>query len=203
MHVSMRVTRPARTRPPTARAAVAIIVTAGLALPAAALAGRASAAVAGGSPHARASALSQSANTQKALAYARCMRSHGVPNWPDPIAHSNGVLPKRSPQQIGVSSSALHAAETGCGHLLPNGGGPTPAALQQSWTDFLKFAQCMRRHGVTNWPDPTRYPQHPDRPYFDLPAGIDPNSPQLSPEIHTCPPLLHGNNPQHFGEGGS
>ena len=193
--------RPRRAWPPTARTAVAIIATASLALPVAAFGASPPSTVAGGSPRARESALSQSTTTQKALAYSRCLRSHGVPKFPDP--NSSGVLPKETPQQLGVSSSQLQTAQTACRSLLPNGGsGPTPAALQQSWSDFLKFARCMRSHGVSNWPDPTRYPPHPDRPYFNLPAGIDLNSPQVSTKIHECLPLLHGNNPQRLGQGG-
>jgi hypothetical protein len=87
----------------------------------------------------------------------------------------------------------------------PNGdSGPTSAELQQSWSDMTNFARCMRSHGVPNWPDPTRYPAHPERPTFDLqPVGIDPRSPQISTQIHQCEPLLHGNNPQRLGEVGS
>jgi hypothetical protein len=62
----------------------------------------------------------------------------------------------------------------------------------------------MRRRGVPGWPDPTRYPQHPDRPTFDLESvGIDPNSPQLSRQIHECAPLLGGVNPQDLGQAGT
>jgi hypothetical protein len=130
------------------------------------------------------------------------MRSHGVPSWPDPSP--GGGLTKETPQQLAVSSSRFQAAERACVHLLPNGGGPTRSALRQSWSDFRAFARCMRSHGVPNWPDPTRYPQHPDRPTFELqPLGIDPSSPQVGPRIHDCVPLLHGNNPQRLGEGGS
>jgi hypothetical protein len=197
------VIRRGRAGSPTARTAATIIAATILATPAAAFGSSASAAVAAASSNARASALSQSTNTEKALAYARCMRSHGVQHWPDPIPNGDGAFPKRSLQQLGVSSSQLQAAQATCRYLLPNGGEPTAAALRRSWSDFLKFAQCMRRHGVSNWPDPSRYPQHPDRPYFNLPAGVDPNSPQLSPKIRACLPLLHGNNPQHFGQGGS
>ncbi len=69
---------------------------------------------------------------------------------------------------------------------------------------MANFARCMRRHGVPNWPDPTGYPPHPVRPTFELQlVGIDPNSPQISTKIHECEPLLHGNNPQHLGEGAS
>jgi hypothetical protein len=112
---------------------------------------------------------------------------------------------KETPQQLGVSSPAFQTAVGACNHLLPNGdSGPTQAALQQSWSDFRSFARCMRRHGVENWPDPTRYPQHPERPTFALQtSGIDLSSPEVTTKIHACVPLLHGNNPQRLGEGGS
>jgi hypothetical protein len=128
------------------------------------------------------------------------MRSHGVPNFPDP--GGGGAVPKPSPQQLGVSNSRFQAAQAACRSVLPNGGQPTRAALQQSWSDFRSFARCMRAHGVSTWPDPTRYPQHPERPTFDLQsAGIDPNAPQLTTRLHACVPLLHRVNPQRLGVG--
>jgi len=142
------------------------------------------------------------ANSQQ-LAYAQCARSHGVPNFPDP--NSSGGFSKATLQQLAAGNSQYQAATQACAHLLPNGGsGPTQAELQQSWSDMRTFAGCMRHYGVPDWPDPTSYPQHPERPYFNLqPVGIDPNSPQIIAEIHECDPLLHGNNPQHLGEGAS
>jgi hypothetical protein len=189
--------RPRRARPPTARTAAAIIATAALALLAAACSGSPSSTGSGGSPNAGGSANSQQ------LAFSRCVRSRGVLNFPDPT--SSGGIPKETPQQLGVTSAQLQSAQSACIHLLPDGGsGPTPAELQQSWSDMANFARCMRSHGVPNWPDPTRYPPHPERPTFNLQSvGIDPNSPQISTKIHECEPLLHGNNPQHLGEGGS
>jgi hypothetical protein len=155
----------------------------------------------GGSPSGHPAQRSQT-QPSGAIAFSGCMRSHGVANFAEPT--SSGQLPKETSEQLGVSSSQFQTAQNACRHLLANGGQPTQAALQQSWSDFLSFARCMRRHGVANWPDPTRYPQHPDRPTFDLQAvGVEPNSPPISTKIHDCMPLLHGNNPQHLGEGGS
>jgi hypothetical protein len=94
------------------------------------------------------------------------MRSNGVPKYPDPA--SGGQLPKGSAQAFGVSDSQYQAAQRTCQHLLPTGGsfdeqaheciqaGDCPPALvQQMLTADRKFAQCMRSHGVPNWPDPT------------------------------------------------
>ena len=192
MNRSTRVVRrPRRAWPPTARTAAAIIATAALALPAAAFAGSPVSTFAGGSTNARASTLSQSTNTQ-ALAFARCMRSHGVRNWPDP--NSSGVFPKRTPQQLGVSSSQYQAATHACGYLLPNGalppgGQPSWADLRTMERDALKFARCMRSHGVPNWPD---YTLRGGIPIFDLHGtSIAPNSQQIVAKQLGCKSLLY------------
>jgi len=160
-------------------------------------------AVAAGCGGSRSTTPAASEQQHGALAFAQCMRSNGVPSYPDP--NGSGDLVKETPQQLGVGSPVLQTAQRACNHLLPNrGGGPTQAVLQESWSDFRSFARCMRRHGVANWPDPTRYPQHPERPTFALQSsGIDLSSPQVTTRIHECVPLLHGNNPQRLGEGGS
>jgi hypothetical protein len=80
------------------------------------------------------------------------MRSRGVPSYPDP--GSGGVLPKKTPQQLGVSSSEFQAAQGACIHLIPNGGRPTPAQVQQYRSVMLIYARCIRAHGVSNMPDP-------------------------------------------------
>jgi hypothetical protein len=89
------------------------------------------------------------------LAFAQCMRSKGVPNFPDPQASGGDKF--LSAQQLGVSDSQYQTAETGCQNLLPAGTDDQfPAAeVQQLLACMRVFSQCMRAHGVTNWPDPT------------------------------------------------
>ena len=130
------------------------------------------------------------------------MRSHGVPNFPDP--QSNGQLPKTSAQQLGVSTSQLQAAQRACQPMLPTGGSfqqqaqqcfltgdCPPALLQQILTAAGKFARCMRSHGVPNWPDPTIDSQ--GRPAFDVGnVGIDPHSPPIVDKEVECDRLTGG-----------
>jgi hypothetical protein len=40
-----------------------------------------------------------------------------------------------------------------------SGGNPTAARQQQSQRDVVRFADCMRSHGVSNFPDPTVSPR--------------------------------------------
>ena len=114
----------------------------------------------------RLTACSRLVELPSAVAYSACMRSHGVPNYPDP--DSNGHLTKGGAQQFGVSSSQFQAAQHACQELFPNTGGSfmqqfqqcvqggvCPQALvQQALTLMRNLAQCLRSHGVPSWPDP-------------------------------------------------
>jgi hypothetical protein len=164
--------RPRRAWPTPARTAAAIVATAALALLVAACSGSGS----GGSSNAGGSTNSQ------ALAFTHCMRSHGLRSFPDPNSH--GVLPKVGPDQLGVSPSQFQAADRACAYLLQ----PNQAQVRQLMSGMRNFAQCMRSHGVRNWPDPTT--DKNGQPVFDIP-GIDPNSPQINTEANECWQQLH------------
>jgi hypothetical protein len=169
-----------RARPPAARTGAAIIAAAGLVLLAAACGGSPSAAGSGGS-----------ANPQL-VAFSRCMRSNGVPNFPDPS--SDGKFP--SARQLGVSSSRYQAASSACRHLLPPGanGQLSAAETQQLLTGMRRFSQCMRSHGVPNWPDPTT--DSAGQPVFDISShGItrgERHSPRVEATMTGCQHLLPG-----------
>jgi hypothetical protein len=88
---------------------------------------------------------------QDAVSFAGCMRSHGVPDFPDSpyaqkhmIASSNGQAP------------AVQSALAACSHLLPHGRqSQTPAHSQGQTAAMVAFARCLRSHGFPNFPDPT------------------------------------------------
>ncbi len=194
--------RPRRAWPPAARAAAAITAAAALALLAAACSGSPPAAGSGGSLDSRGSEASSSA-----VAYSHCMRSHGVPNFPDPT--SNGQVPKTSAQLLGVSSSQLQAAQTACQHLYPSNGGALTASLEQCeetgvcpqamvqrvMNGMRRFARCMRSHGVPGWPDPSIDSE--GRPGFNLlhVSGFNPDSPQIDNKMQECEYVMPGGAP--------
>ncbi len=189
--------RPPRARLSTGRARAAIIASAALAMFAAACDGSPSSPGAGGSPSESGSAI-----TPSAIAYSHCMRSHGVPNFPDPA--DGGQVPKTSAQLLGVSSTQLQAAQAACRHLYPASGeaggvltknslgqceetGDCPQALvQAAMTALRAYAQCMRSHGLPTWPDPTLDSE--GRPGFNLlhVQGFNPNSAQTSNIMQQC-----------------
>jgi hypothetical protein len=127
------------------------------------------------------------------LAFAACMRTNGVANFPDP--NSSGVLPKRQIAQLAAGSPQFVPAHRACEHLLPNDGQPTQAQVQQAWTDMRSFAHCMRAHGVQNWPDPAVTSPQDNRPFFNLPTNVDPNAPEITSKVRACQHVMHASNP--------
>ena len=93
------------------------------------------------------------------LAYSRCMRSHGVPSFPDPTQIGGGIQIAGSAPGIDPQSPLFKSAERSCKHVLPNGGQPpTHAEQQQALTRMLHSSQCMRAHRIAGFPDPTLSP---------------------------------------------
>jgi hypothetical protein len=196
--------RPRPAWPPRARSAAAIIATAALALLTAACSARGSSAGSGGSLH-----TGGSTNSTSAVGFSACMRSHGVPNFPDPNAGGRPL--EVDAQQLGVGDSLYQAAEQACQHLLPTGGsleqlthqcllyGDCPQTLMQPLMTLERtYAECMRSHGVPNWPDPSISAKG-GRPVFDLSGtGIDTqstDSPQFRSKDLKCRHLTGGSVP--------
>ncbi|MGO9788672.1 MAG: hypothetical protein ACLP8S_03820 [Solirubrobacteraceae bacterium] len=98
-----------------------------------------------------ASAKTSSTSTIKShlLTFAQCMRSHGVPNFPDPS--SSGQL--QLPSSVNPESPAYETAANDCKSF---GAGATPKAITQTpqmQAAALKMARCMRSDGVPNFLD--------------------------------------------------
>jgi hypothetical protein len=144
---------------------------------------------------------STSSPEQAALAYAKCMRSNGVPSFPDPKA-GGGFLFHGSPGLI--SSPAFKAAQAKCHKLLPPGPGSGPPPSAQTLAHFLKVAQCMRKNGVYDFPDPrTSVPPNPfgsggagvisdiEGVILVFPSTIDQQSPAFERAAAACAFPLH------------
>jgi hypothetical protein len=129
------------------------------------------------------SATGGTTNYSKELAFSQCVRSDGVPNFPDP--QSNGSFVVKS-SALGVSQSVVDAAEQSCSHLLPNGGQATSTQQEKSVQTALLYAKCMRAHGVPNYPDP----QVSANGSITISGpGLDPNSPQFQAARRACKSL--------------
>lgn len=137
-----------------------------------------------------------------AIAFAKCMRSHGIPSFPDPGSNGGGLQIKASggpggpPQTLTVGGTPIAAttfrtAMQSCRSKLPNGGHPTAQQLAKIRAGALAMARCMRSHGVPKFPDPQFSSGPGGRFGIRLglgtgSAGIDPNSPAFQNAIKIC-----------------
>jgi len=125
----------------------------------------------------------------------RCLREHGLANLPDPTVASAGPAKGKAI----LDKLALHAfpapmvdnALAACRSVLQRAGigsGSRTRTLQEI-QDGLAFARCVRRHGISNFPDPDA------QGTFNLAGtGINPHSlsrAQLAAAT-TCLRIAHG-----------
>jgi hypothetical protein len=135
----------------------------------------------------RASSASGSHSTSSTIAFSKCMRADGVPNFPD--LGNNGTRIEGGGQTISingvsVNAPAYRAARQKCQKYLPHTqGSPAQAAQQQQ--RGVKFARCMRSHGVPNFPDPKVVSSHGDNQQVYLP-GVNPQSPAFQTAAKAC-----------------
>jgi hypothetical protein len=163
-------------------------------LPAAALACLAllAAACSDGSPNSSAGAGSPApSGSSGALAYSRCMRAHGIRAFPDPNAQGGINLNAGPGTGIDPSSPQYQAADQACKSLMPPQSPLTPAQQAAMKAGNLRYAQCMRAHGISDFPDPNSQGQLQIKaqPGSDL----DPNNPRYQSANTAC---------QHFEPGG-
>jgi hypothetical protein len=97
----------------------------------------------------------QAAREARGVKYSDCMRSHGVPNFPDPKPGGGGF---NLPPGVNPFAPSFKAAHSSCANLFPFGRGGGLKASEQLKQQLVATAECMRRHGVTGFPDPTTVP---------------------------------------------
>src|SRR4051812_39224544 len=85
------------------------------------------------------------------LKYSQCMRKHGVAKFPDPSADGQLRIAAGPGSGIDPESSVFKAAQQACKALEPT---PPAGDRKKMYDALLKFAQCMRKHGVAKFPDP-------------------------------------------------
>jgi hypothetical protein len=83
----------------------------------------------------------------KAVKFAECIRAHGVSDFPDPDAKNQFQY------GVSVSPAVWKQATTACKDLQPPGTLSSKRTPKQQ-SASLRFAQCVRDHGVKDFPDP-------------------------------------------------
>jgi hypothetical protein len=124
------------------------------------------------------------------LKFAQCMRSHGVSDFPDPGADGGGLQFQGS-GGINPQSPSFQAAQRACQRILGPSTPRTPPTAAEN-AAAVKFAQCMRTHGVPSFPDPTTSTGVISRGLFlhgmvfSIGSGINPQSPAFTQAAGAC-----------------
>jgi hypothetical protein len=134
---------------------------------------------------------SASAASNPQLKASECMRAHGVPNFPDPTQGAGGEGLSVSSAVgsdtttvggIPFSGPVFEAAIRAC-KFFGGGSGPPPITESQK-LQLFRQAECMRKHGVPNYPDPVFPPgggiERPGAP------GVNVDSPSFQHAIKIC-----------------
>jgi len=126
------------------------------------------------------------------------MRARGIKDFPDPDSNGEIQIDAGPGSDLSADNPKYQAADSACKSLLPNHGAP-PANLKAA---NLKYAKCMRAHGISDFPDPK-----PDgtlqiqaKPGGDL----DPNNPRFKSANDACKQYLpNGGGDTSLNSGGS
>lgn len=127
-------------------AMVALISACGSSAPATTSSGSGGSSSGGGDPTASAH--------EKAVKFAECIRTNGVTEFPDPGASGKLTIDAiANGSSLDTSTPAFKQAISVCKDLEPPGFMGSKRSSQQQ-DAALKFAQCIRENGVTDFPDP-------------------------------------------------
>jgi hypothetical protein len=111
------------------------------------------------------------------------MRAHGVTDFPDPSAQGGYNFAGGQGSDLNPNNPTFRAASTACASLSAKGH-LSPAQRAQDQAQGLRFSQCMRAHGLTDFPDPSAsggiFIQN--QPGSDL----DPNNPRFKTAQAAC-----------------
>ncbi len=115
------------------------------------------------------------------LAYAKCMRDHGISDFPDPQPGGGIAIQAGPGSDLDQNNPQFKAADDACKSLLPT---PSKQDQQKEFEHMLRFAQCMREHGIADFPDPK--PGDGISISADQGSDLDPNNPQFQAANKAC-----------------
>jgi hypothetical protein len=83
----------------------------------------------------------------RAVKFSECIRAHGVSDFPDPDPHNDFQY------GVSVTPAVWTRAVAACKDLQPPGSLSAKRTPKEQ-SASLRFAQCVRDHGVKDFPDP-------------------------------------------------
>jgi hypothetical protein len=138
-------------------------------------------------------------NTADALKFSQCMRANGETNFPDPNA--SGVIQGSSSRGLDPNSPQFQRAQSKCQKYMGKGPALSAGQKAQALAQLLKYSECMRAHGASDFPDPTTAGGGVGLHLKVSPGSdLDPNSPIFQRAQRDCS-SLPGAPKQRLGAG--
>jgi hypothetical protein len=130
------------------------------------------------------------------IPFADCMRANGVPNFPDPTSDRIQIQSTNDNTEVNgvsVKGPAFQKAMQACHSKMPRPlhKGP-PVSQAKAQAAALKYAACMRSHGVPNFPDPKVSTSNGGvQVQIGAGSGVDPNTPAFKAAQADCQSVMH------------
>ncbi|HEY1830280.1 MAG TPA: hypothetical protein VGG38_08555 [Acidimicrobiales bacterium] len=175
---------PARHMPGKAIAAVAAALV-GLALMVSACSGSPSSpgVASAGDGHAK----TADAVKTGALAYSKCMQTHGIADFPDPNSKGQLSIQGGSGSDLNPNDPQFQTATKECAKYQPQ---PTAAQKADAFKKGIEMANCMHAHGIKDFPDPNA--QGELQIHATPGSDLDPSDPQFVAAQNACAHILGG-----------
>ena len=130
----------------------------------------------------------QTGSNGNPLAFSQCMRAHGVKDFPDPNSSGQIGIEAGPKSDLAPDNPTFQAAQQTCQSLQPK---PSAADQQTHLQNALKFSQCMRTHGVKDFPDPVQSGEGVGiRISGGQGADLNPNNPTFQAAQRACQLIL-------------
>jgi hypothetical protein len=118
--------------------------------------------------------------------WAACMRDNGDPEQTDPTNHEYGVINITMPDGVSQTlSSQVHGTTGPCSQYELDAENAlraaNPVAPPPTQAQLVQYVDCMRTHGVPNFPN-----AGPNGETNFRAAGVDPNSPSFQNANQIC-----------------
>jgi hypothetical protein len=116
--------------------------------------------------------------------FAQCMRDHGMVDFPDPDPTGSTSF---SLEGGADAQQKFEEASKACEEFAPGAGGEPHAVDQATIDKARQFSQCMRDHGLAEFPDPQT---EGGGIRVELGGGLDPNSAAFKAAQEACKDLV-------------
>jgi hypothetical protein len=128
--------------------------------------------------------LDATAKEAKARQFVECARKNGVPNVADPTVDAEGDIEISPPPGLTKQSPIVQEVMKICGKYLDGVFTQETQDPSKAYDQALKMADCIRKHGVPDFPDPSPPTKNGEGPRTEVKRGT--GDPRLKKALDAC-----------------